>query len=219
MAQFTDGPVNICISVGILTKGWDFPPIDLVILDRATTSLPLYLQMIGRGSRTSPGKETFTVLDYGGNFTRHGLWDAQIPWDKKWNTKPKKREGVAPVKICPKCESIIAASVMICKFCNHVFEAATVIDDKTETKLIELTASYRTLIGKKISQLNPHELSLYARLKNKKSFAARVAKSQEQLGKENFLYDYAACMGYKNGWVIYNQPGTEKIEFHDIIIR
>ena len=59
--------------------------------------------MIGRGSRTAPGKQVFTVLDYGGNYERHGLWDSEIDWQKKWNQKPKnKKEGVAPVKLCPK---------------------------------------------------------------------------------------------------------------------
>ena len=92
MAQFKapGSATNICVSVGILTKGWDFPPIDLVILNRATTSLPLYLQMIGRGSRTAPNKPYFTVLDYGGNYERHGLWDTEIDWQKKWREQKKK---------------------------------------------------------------------------------------------------------------------------------
>ena len=44
--RFKSGEVRHCISVGSLTKGFDHPPVDLVVLWRATTSLPLYLQMI-----------------------------------------------------------------------------------------------------------------------------------------------------------------------------
>ena len=72
LAKFTELDIaNICVSVSSLTKGFDFAPIDLVVLNRATTSLPLYLQMIGRGSRPvwspdgTPLKTHFRVLDYG----------------------------------------------------------------------------------------------------------------------------------------------------------
>jgi superfamily II DNA or RNA helicase len=90
--------VNTCISVASMNKGYDFPPVDLIMLYRATTSLPLYLQMCGRGSRLSQGKEVWTVVDYGGNGKRHGRWDYTHDWANLWNKIPKKREGVAPVK-------------------------------------------------------------------------------------------------------------------------
>jgi len=222
MAQFIDGPINICVSVGILTKGWDFPAIDLVILQRATTSRPLYLQMIGRGSRTSPGKSTFTVLDYGGNYTRHGLWDAAVDWGKLWNTAPKKKDGVAPVKNCPECDYINPVSVTVCRNCGYNWQPLEPTrEDQEQTKLIELTAAYRTLIGRKISSLQPHELAMYARLKNKKPFAARVAKAITQQVNPEYLEQYGAAMGYNSGWLWHATPkaGAEKIEFTDITLR
>ena len=51
------------------------------MLNRATRSLTLYFQMIGRGSRVLPDKNEFTVVDLGNNLTRFGLWDAPIDWD------------------------------------------------------------------------------------------------------------------------------------------
>lgn len=215
------GSPNICVSVGILTKGWDFPAVDLIILNRATTSLPLYLQMIGRGSRTSPGKDLFTVLDYGGNYERHGLWDTEIDWAKKWNKKPKrKNEGIAPVKLCPKCEYINPASIGICKNCGYVFEAVAVEVDEAETKLIELTAKYATLRGKLISTLQPAELALYAKFKNKKAYAIRVAKSNEQR-QPGWLKQFAQLMGYKDGWIYFQTKDLSNtpIMFTDQIIR
>lgn len=221
MAQYMFGSVNICISVGILTKGWDHPPLDLVVLYRATTSLPLYLQMIGRGSRISPGKSSFTVIDYGGNYSRFGFWDAEINWKKKWKEKPnKKKDGVAPVKKCPKCDYINHASALVCKNCGHKFEKSDQGSDEN-TKLIELTESYRQITGKKISQLTPQELALYARFKNKKAFAARVAKAKAQQQSFDYLTSFAHAMGYKPGWVNFQaeQINGEKIEFHDIVLR
>jgi len=222
MAAFKDcnSGVDICISVGILTKGWDYPPIDMVIIYRATTSLPLYLQMIGRGSRTHPGKEVFTVLDYGANYQRHGLWDAEIDWVKKWNSKGKKGEGVAPIKMCPECDFINPISVTTCKNCGHIFiKQGPSKEEQAETKMIELTAKYRTLIGRKISTLTPAELSMYAKIKNKKAFSIRVAKSLTQSVDAGYLAGFASCMNYARGWVWHNTPGSEPIPFTDITLK
>ena len=53
---FKETPNGILVNVDILTKGFDEPTIEVVTLYRATTSLALYLQMIGRGSRISESK-------------------------------------------------------------------------------------------------------------------------------------------------------------------
>lgn len=70
----------ILTSVSILTTGFDEPSIQTVILNRATTSLTLYYQMIGRGSRRLPKKKTFTIIDLGNNIERFGEWQAPLDW-------------------------------------------------------------------------------------------------------------------------------------------
>ncbi|CAM3628600.1 DEAD/DEAH box helicase [Mucilaginibacter galii] len=70
----------ILTSVSILTTGFDEPSIQTVILNRATTSLTLYHQMIGRGSRTLPKKKQFTIIDLGNNVDRFGEWNATVDW-------------------------------------------------------------------------------------------------------------------------------------------
>ena len=55
---------------------------ETIILNRATRSLTLYFQMIGRGSRILPNKEEFTVIDMGNNVARFGMWDAPIDWQE-----------------------------------------------------------------------------------------------------------------------------------------
>lgn len=70
----------ILTSVSILTTGFDEPSIQTVILNRATTSLTLYHQMIGRGSRSLPQKKTFTIIDLGNNTDRFGEWNAPVDW-------------------------------------------------------------------------------------------------------------------------------------------
>lgn len=70
----------ILTSVSILTTGFDEPTVQTVILNRATTSLTLYHQMIGRGSRRLPNKKTFSIIDLGNNIDRFGEWQAPIDW-------------------------------------------------------------------------------------------------------------------------------------------
>ncbi|MET4141782.1 DEAD/DEAH box helicase [Pedobacter sp. UYP1] len=70
----------ILTSVSILTTGFDEPSVQAVILNRATTSLTLYHQMIGRGSRRLPQKKTFTIVDLGNNTDRFGHWNAAVDW-------------------------------------------------------------------------------------------------------------------------------------------
>jgi superfamily II DNA or RNA helicase len=73
-------PDAIVTSVSILTTGFDEPSVETIILNRATKSLTLYFQMIGRGSRVLPGKDEFTVIDLGNNMARFGHWSAPVDW-------------------------------------------------------------------------------------------------------------------------------------------
>lgn len=77
---FKHTPDAIVTSVSILTTGFDEPSVETIILNRATKSLTLYFQMIGRGSRVLPGKSEFNVIDLGNNMARFGHWSAPIDW-------------------------------------------------------------------------------------------------------------------------------------------
>lgn len=77
---FKETPDAILTSVSILTTGFDEPTIETIILNRATKSLTLYYQMIGRGSRVLNNKSKFTVIDLGNNMYRFGPWGADLDW-------------------------------------------------------------------------------------------------------------------------------------------
>ena len=77
---FKKTPDAVLTSVGILTTGFDEPTVESIILNRATKSLTLYFQMIGRGSRKLPLKDNFTVIDLGNNALRFGLWNNPVDW-------------------------------------------------------------------------------------------------------------------------------------------
>ena len=79
---FKHTPGAILSSVSILTTGFDEPTVESIILNRATKSLTLYYQMIGRGSRILKDKSEFDVIDLGNNFLRFGPWGADLDWQK-----------------------------------------------------------------------------------------------------------------------------------------
>ncbi|WP_339699895.1 DEAD/DEAH box helicase family protein [uncultured Marixanthomonas sp.] len=79
---FRETPDAILTSVSILTTGFDEPTVDTIILNRATRSLTLYYQMIGRGSRVTNNKSTFNVIDLGNNFYRFGAWGEDLDWQR-----------------------------------------------------------------------------------------------------------------------------------------
>jgi len=80
LSWFKETPDAILTSVGILTTGFDEPTVNTIILNRATRSLTLYHQMIGRGSRKLPKKDRFKLIDLGNNVRRFGLWQDYINW-------------------------------------------------------------------------------------------------------------------------------------------
>ncbi len=77
---FKNTPDAILTSVGILTTGFDEPSIESIIINRATKSLALYFQMIGRGSRVVENKKEFLVVDLGNNVARFGNWTDEVDW-------------------------------------------------------------------------------------------------------------------------------------------
>jgi superfamily II DNA or RNA helicase len=79
---FRDKPDAVLTSVSILTTGFDEPSVECIILNRATKSLTLYYQMIGRGSRVLDDKKEFQIIDLGNNVARFGLWNEPVDWQQ-----------------------------------------------------------------------------------------------------------------------------------------
>ncbi|AMR34178.1 hypothetical protein A0256_23360 [Mucilaginibacter sp. PAMC 26640] len=219
LARFTAlGLANILVTIKSLSKGWDYPPIDMVVLMHKTLSTSVYQQEIGRGSRIYPGKDMFTVLDYGMNWKQHGLYFEDRPYSELWCKVKRKGEAEGPSasKCCVECESIIPISSRICKYCGY--EYPLVEATMAQGELVDLTDEYHDLVGKRISELTPLELANYAKLKNKRPFAIRVAKAKEQ-EQHGFLMDFAANMGYKRGWIDHQIIPVDRIEFADIVLK
>lgn len=205
LKAFTNNAFTVLVNCGILTTGYDEPSILCVIMNRATKSLPLWLQCAGRGSRLFPNKNEFILLDFGGNHTRLGLWNEPRIWSLK---EKKKKEGVAPVKDCPKCAALLPAFVRNCQYCGHEFEIKeSEIKDGVMIEVMPKVPDH--LKGKKISELNLFELiELQRSKKYKASYIWRVVRAKE------LLDEYAELMEYSKGWV-YRQKQDKDSNFTD----
>jgi len=123
-----DSFIRGLISVSALSKGFDVPDVEVIIMARPLkSSLAEHIQILGRGLRPHPGKSECLVLDHAGNTLR--FWDAMhqffevgaVTLDdgvKKPPSKKTKKEREA-VK-CPQCK-IVHAAAPSCPECGHVY--------------------------------------------------------------------------------------------------
>ena len=64
LADFDAGKYNVLCNSMLLTEGWDCPSVDCVVVLRPTKVRSLYSQMVGRGTRLSPGKTDLLLRDF-----------------------------------------------------------------------------------------------------------------------------------------------------------
>jgi DNA repair protein RadD len=135
IADWKAGRYTAAVNNNVLTTGIDFPGIDLILMLRPTASTPLWVQMLGRGTRPvyapgfnigdtaqrmeaikQGGKQNCLVLDFAGNTKRLGpINDPVLP-------RPRgQKGGDAPVKLCDKCGTFNHASVRFCIGCGFEF--------------------------------------------------------------------------------------------------
>lgn len=126
LADLTAGRITVLCNCGVLSEGWDCPPVSCVCIVRPTMSLVLYLQMAGRTLRTSSGKVDSIINDHGGCVYRHGLITAEREWTldgEKSRPKGKRTKDVADcVKVCPDCDRVAELADEKCS-CGYVFKA------------------------------------------------------------------------------------------------
>lgn len=128
---FARGDFPVLVNFGLFTTGLDIPDIKVVMLMFSTTSLVKYLQCLGRASRPAKGKNgEFICMDFGMNFERLGRYEDEREWGV-WH-KTSAGGGVAPTKICPQCQKMIAVQYSDCPFCGYHFPT------QQETFLAEL---------------------------------------------------------------------------------
>lgn len=118
--RFREGITQVICNCDVYTYGVDIPQVSAIVLAKPTKSLAKYLQMLGRGLRTYPGKEDCLILDHGGAIQELGFADDIQPWSldgKEKISERKEKEAKEPkyiecgdcgvsfraAKCCPNC--------------------------------------------------------------------------------------------------------------------
>jgi superfamily II DNA or RNA helicase/predicted nucleic acid-binding Zn ribbon protein len=195
--EFMVSKYGILVNCGIATTGFDCPDIEVVVVNRATKSVALWLQMVGRGSRPTANKSAFTILDFGENVHRLGFWQEARDWGKAFaGMENKKGQGVAPVKDCPCCGAVLYASARFCEFCGEIFAT----EKKAERGSLELMA-YEKLNGRYLFEIakTPADLwELKSRKNYKQAFIERVLYYANYSELKRFWNSKGYTQGYTN---------------------
>lgn len=205
---FKRGDFPVLNNCGILTTGYDEPSIETIIVNRKTASLPLWLQMCGRGGRIYPNKTHFTLLDFGRNHDEHGLWEEPRKWKLEGPKKKRSGIGAAPLKSCKQCKAVIPLMSAKCVYCGYVYPISDmVLKDGVLKEVKALPRIPDQLVDRFIGDFSLEELK---RLQEAKQHTAsliwRVVRSK---GVES-VKEYAKMMDYKYGWVISQCAEIEK---------
>ena len=104
ISEFKAQKIKYLVNVAVLCTGFNATHVDLIVILRATESAGLLQQIIGRGLRLHPGKESVLVLDYAENIKRHGLESDVFTPEIK--TRKASGEAVEIQVECPACHAI-----------------------------------------------------------------------------------------------------------------
>lgn len=63
MADFKDKKIRFLCACNMISEGWDYPELGILVMARPTLSKVLYLQQIGRGLRKTASKKNVFVID------------------------------------------------------------------------------------------------------------------------------------------------------------
>ena len=149
------GSVKVVVSVGCLIAGIDWD-VRCIIFARPTKSEMLFVQAIGRGLRTAPGKDHCVILDHSDTTLRlgfvtdidqaHTMLDDGS--DKKGKAAAKDKEDRLPLpKECGNCTGLIPPGAPECPCCGHVAKRKS--DVLTAAgELTEMTSSTKRKQGK-----------------------------------------------------------------------
>jgi len=164
LKEFKKGKIKMLTNPDMLTTGFDHPPVDTIVLARATQSQNLYKQIVGRALRQYTNKDNAVILDCAGVIDNLGL-----PLDPIRPRNAYQQEN--KVKCCSNCESsMIYRRIMDnkpywrciecgydeeiesqlsyeCESCNLVYGVDAKFKGEDECLYLVCTCGHKTLIS------------------------------------------------------------------------
>lgn len=118
LERFRAGALRVLWNVFVLTEGVDVPEASCVLLARGVGAAGPFIQMVGRGLRTYPGKTDCLVLDMPGATWLHGLPAADRAYSL--DGRPIRVVGEA-LKNCPQCGACVPTAENPCECCGYLW--------------------------------------------------------------------------------------------------
>jgi len=188
-ARFASGVTKVISSCDMLSEGVDLPDVSAIFLGRKTQSIIMFLQAIGRGLRSAPGKAFCYVFDMVGNIDIHGMPED----DRIWTLEGTTRLSTSELKQCGKCYRWFKSTASVCSECREpVGESAGTkkrslqADETKRLALITEEIKREKLIKKQLEELRQKSI------KERKSAAKTLADFQK----------IAIDEGYAMGWAV-----------------
>jgi len=199
-ARLAGGELQVLCTVDCAVKGWDCPAVDTVVLARGVSVPGVYLQMIGRALRPSPGKERATIIDLRGNVWLHGLPEEPRRWSLGDEAVVQQATGAfaalqacrgcawlgpaqGPFRPCPRCGANLGAAI----------KPQVVLKAEKMAKLAKLTPadrrkaverSTRAALSRNAWKVPRHARDLWVNKKVEAAMAAYDAKQAAQSVEE-----------------------------------
>lgn len=167
--RFEAGITKIICNVGVLVAGFD-SDVRCIIYARPTKSEIRWIQCLGRGLRTAPGKEVCKIFDHSGTVIRLGEPD-QIEYDSLQSSSDgmEKAEQIRKEiekleklpTICPSCKAAKAAGERECHNCGFIPRSGEDVNVDRERELVSLRRKLNKPPSKKEKQQFYSELRGY----------------------------------------------------------
>ena len=159
LRKFKSRKLKYLVNVSVLTTGFDAPHVDLIAILRATESVSLLQQIIGRGLRIDDNKDDCLILDYAENIDRH-CPDGDI-FNPEIEASTDYVAGEAIKAQCPECKAHNEFAPVINEANNNIDVNGYFIDlegIRLETEFGEMSAHhgrrcYGEVFNKTISKL------------------------------------------------------------------
>jgi len=127
--RFRGGEVRVICNVATLAIGIGLPTVSCIIDARPTKSEMLFVQTIGRGLRTAPGKDKLVVLDHAGNHLRLGMVtdiNHETLDDGEGARRSAAEQGARAALLpllCDECKAVMSRQAKACTACGAIREA------------------------------------------------------------------------------------------------
>lgn len=149
---FRNTPDAILINTGCFTKGFDVCDVESIIVARATKSLALWIQIVGRGARITnkTQKDKVIVIDGGNNINEHDTFSFNRDWKKIFSDR-KMKVKIEPQQECKSCGFTFPEKEKKCPDCGELVPEPEILEEEIkEVKLFQIQGQKAKLEPPKI---------------------------------------------------------------------